>query len=482
MVGKKTKFKFKKRYVWIPAVIIIVLFITTGFQFEFIPVDAIESQNLLDDLNNLTDLFEIPFFDCDIVSECEDNFVETPPPITDIVYDCDIIQIPATDLFLQECPNIVLDPIENKTVIIDDMGTVTDPPPIVPPPEPIPLPPEPEPEPELFDVTITSIIFKTDNNGTRTESSTNTDVPILTQLSFFIEDTSNIDFDNGFLEQQLILNAPPNTQINVDADFDVLIANQTILPQPLTISISGTTDENGELIIDYVNPTGLKSKDFLFRFQEHVDKFPEIGTENIEFVLENVRATSGDFEFELESVIIYSFTIATDPNKIVILNEAGELARVFPTDDTLRIYSTPSTYTYVRTSRVYPYTRTYSACCYPAPAMGGGEVTHILQDGTEEIIAEFNSNGLLGCRAVFKQPLRCDSSTKVDIKIQRNEIYRIDFTSPTKASITFKTPLELKSYAFYCKGTSVTSSTSLGYCNFQQASVQKELADTLVVP
>ncbi len=62
MVGKKTKFKFKKRYVWIPAVIIIVLFITTGFQFEFIPVDAIESQNLLDDLNNLTDLFEIPFF------------------------------------------------------------------------------------------------------------------------------------------------------------------------------------------------------------------------------------------------------------------------------------------------------------------------------------------------------------------------------------------------------------------------------------
>jgi len=482
MVGKKNKFKFHKRYVWIPAVVIIVLFVATGFPFQFIPVDADANQNLLDEIINLSDLFEIPFV-CEIVEDCEDDFIPPPPPITDIVYDCDIIPIPTTDLFLQECPNIVFNPIENKTVIVDDDGTIQ-PDPIIPPPEPIPLPPEPEPEPELFEVTITSLIFKTDNNGTRTESSTNIDVPFFAPLlSFFVEDTSNIDFDNGFLEQQLILNAPPNTQISVDADFDVLIANQTILPQPLTISISGTTDENGELLIDYVNPTGLKSKDFLFRFQEHVDKFPISGTEDIEFVLKNVKATSGVFEFELESIAIYTLTIATDLNKIIIVDEAGDLARVFPTDDTLQIYST-SAQRYIA-KRCVPRrvcSPAYYVCCYSAPAMGGGKVTHILQDGSEMVIAEFDSNSVGGCRAIFKQPVRCDSFTKVNMKIQRDEIYRIDFTTPTKASITFKTPMEQKSYAFYCKGNSNTALTGLGYCNFLQASVQKELADTLVNP
>jgi hypothetical protein len=100
--------------------------------------------------------------------------------------------------------------------------------------------------------------------------------------------------------------------------------------------------------------------------------------------------------------------------------------------------------------------------------MGGGKITHILQDGSEMVLTDFNSNSQSS-----------SSITKVDIKIQRNEIYRIDFDSPTKVSITFKTPMEQDSYSFYCKGTSATSTTGLGYCNFLQSSVQQALADTL---
>jgi hypothetical protein len=66
--------------------------------------------------------------------------------------------------------------------------------------------------------------------------------------------------------------------------------------------------------------------------------------------------------------------------------------------------------------------------------------------------------------------------------IQRDEIYRLDIGSPTPVSITFKTPIEQTTYTFYCKGTSTTSTTGLGYCNFQQASFKQALADTLVTP
>ncbi len=432
--------------------VLVVLFITTGFPLQFIPINADAEQDLLDDINNNPPPdFEIPI-DCILVADCEDNFDDPTNPIDDILNDCDQIPIPNTELVLEECNDEVIDPIDNMTKTVGDDGTID----------------EPEPEPELFEVTISSIIFKTDNNGTKTESTTNFDIPL---FAFFVEDTSNLDFDNGFLEQQLILNAPPNTPINLQADFDVLIANQTVLPEPLTISIDGVTDQNGELLIDYENPLGLKSKDFLFSFADHIDKFPITGNENVEFVLSNVKVSSGTFEFELGSAVIYSITIARDPNQLIIEDEFGEKARIFPTDDTLRIYTARSSFTITPTCNPRRIcSKPYTACCYNAPAMGGGKVTHILQDGSEMVLADFQSN-----------LVSSSSITKVDIKIQRNEIYRIDFTSPTVASITFKTPIEQETYSFYCKGISTTAGDGKGYCNFLQPSVQQALADTLVM-
>jgi len=114
--------------------------------------------------------------------------------------------------------------------------------------------------------------------------------------------------------------------------------------------------------------------------------------------------------------------------------------------------------------------------------MGGGTLTHILEDGTVVLVAQFDANSVGGFRAVFKQRTTFDSFSKINDVIQRDEIYRFDIGSPTPASITFKTPIEKTSYIFYCKGTSATSTTGLGYCNFQQASFKQALADTLVTP
>lgn len=456
---------------------LVIVYLFTGFPITLIPVNADLQQDLLDDINNNPPPdFQIPI-NCILVQDCVDNFDEPSSPIDDILNDCDQTPIPNTEFVLEECNDEVFDPIDNMTKTIGDDGTVEDQPTMLPP---IMMPPEPEPE--LFDLSISSIIFKTDNNGTLTESTTNFAVPL---FAFFVEDTSNLDFDNGFIQQELVVNAPPNTPITLDADFDVLIGNQTILLEPLRISTSGMTDQNGELKIDYVNSAGLKSADYLFSFTMNLDKFPITGNEKVEFVIKNVRVTSGDFEFVLDSEVIYSIVVATDLNQLIIEDEFGKRLRIFPTDDTLRIYSTQSSFTVARNCvprRIC--SPAYTACCYVAPAMGGGTVTHILADGSEMVIANFNSNTVGGCVVIpfTGGKLNCTNSQKVNMQIQRNEIYRIDFTSPTVASITFKTPMEREAFTFYCKGISTTSTDGKGYCNFLQPSVQQALADTLVTP
>ena len=452
----------------IPIVVVgifIGLFLTTGFPFQFIQVEANlqNAQELLDDILNLPEEFQIPVYDCTIISEtgCEGD-VGTEPTVTIPINGDDGFPIPNTNVTIIDPIDEVI--IENMTVIVDDDGTVVD----------------PEPMPEPSDVSIISKFIKTDNNGTVTESTTNFAIPL---LAFFVEDTSNIDFDNGFIEQELILNAEPNTSITLNADFDVLIANQTILNEKLTISITGITDENGELKIDYVNPQGLKSVNFFFSFKDHIDKFQPTGTDNVEFVINNVSVSSGEFEYALESGVIYSIEIARDPNKIIITDESGGMKRIFPTDDVINVGSYANSYTYVKTTRTYPYRTTVTACCIPAPAMGGGEFTHILQDGTEEVLATFNANSGGSCvTAPFTHRTTCTQFAKIsNLKIQRDEIYRLDITSPTKASITFKTPIEQESYSFYCK-TSQSSGVQSLNCNFLSPTLQQKLADTLVSP
>ncbi len=439
------------------ASVFVVIFLFTGFPLNMIGVNA--EQGFLNEINDLPPELEIPT-DCIIPSDCVvGEFDDLPTPIEEIILDCSTTTpIPDTDLLLGECNNEVNDPISNMTIFVDPVtGTTVD----------------LEPEPELFDVTISSKVFKTDNFGQRTESKTNFDIPL---LAFFVEDTSDIDFDQGIIEQELIVNAPPNTSLRLSADFDILIGNQTILLEPLTIGGFGTTDENGELTVNYINQLGLRSNVFTFLFADHIDKFPITGTEKVDYVLSNVRVTSGLFEFELESVVIYSIVIARDPNQLIIVDELGERTRVFPTDDTLRIYSTTGKRWVERTCS---YRRScsggYYYCCYVAPAMGGGQFTHILPDGTEEVLATWDPNAVGFCRIFAFSGVFCDTFQKVNIKFQRDEIYRFDIGSPTKASITFKTPMEQANYIFYCKG----SSNPAGYCNFLQPSFQQNLRDTL---
>jgi len=434
--------------------VVIALYITTGFPLQFFPVSATDDQQLLDDINNLPPEFQLPIGDV---------IVEPTVPI-EVVLGDDQFPIPNTDVTIIDPLNEV--EINNMTVVVNPDGTIVD-------PEPMPVP---------FDVSISSVIFKTDNNGTRTQSTTNFDIPL---FAFFVEDTTNLDFDNGFIEQQLNLNAQPNTQITLDANFDVLIANQTILPEPLTISISGVTDQNGQLSIDYVNPVGLKSKDYFFSFADHIDKFNATATDKVEYVINNVRVSAGDFEYELESGVIYEITIARDPNRIIIIDESGGKSRIFPTDDVINVLSSANSYTFVRTSRTYPYTRTYTACCVEAPAMGGGTFTQILDDGTERFLASFPSNTAGSCfTAPFTGRVTCTGTNLIKISnllIQRDETYKLVIGSPTPATLIFKTPIEQKSYSFFCK-TSLSSGLRALSCNFLSPTFQQELADTLVTP
>jgi hypothetical protein len=114
--------------------------------------------------------------------------------------------------------------------------------------------------------------------------------------------------------------------------------------------------------------------------------------------------------------------------------------------------------------------------CLEAPAMGGGTLTHIKRDGTAEGLAPTfpaNSAGTgTGGQSCSQIPI------KLDIKLQRNEIYKIDFSNPA-GSVTFKTPKDKPvAYQFYCQNSG-TAGALTKYCNYTDKAVTDPLTASL---
>jgi len=329
--------------------------------------------------------------------------------------------------------------------------------------------PAPPQSPEAIPMQIVSRVIKTDNNGTVTESKTNTDIPIL--LSFFVEDTTNNDFDNGFLEQELSLKTNPNVMVIGEAKFNIFIDKIPVLETPIKLTVEGISDSNGEIDLNFSPTSAIISKSYVFSIKNNAEKFTPTGVSKVETVLLDISIKANEQNFVLTNSTIYSLDIARDPNKILIKNEAGGFSRVFPMDDGLGIGSSVST---VTTS--YCFSRTFYTCiqyssytsCTQAPAMGGGTITHIKKDGTSEIINTFGASSA-GAMNPNNQQSGCGGVTKVSMIIQRDEIYKIDFQNPI-GSVKFKTPMEKKDYYFYC---------NYSYCNYNDKTVIEQLTASL---
>ncbi len=200
--------------------------------------------------------------------------------------------------------------------------------------EPAPIPPT---------IQIVSNVTKIANNGERFSSSTSFDVPL--RLELFVEDTTNIDFDQGFIENQLFIKTDPNLNIELNGLFNIMIDNQTILTNPVPINVQGISDQDGMIVIDFISPTGIPSEIFLFQFADNIDKFDTQGITKIEYELTAVTVDVNEFSYELDSGTIFSMDIFRDPNLILISNEVGGELRVFPSDDRVRLCSSAGKYT-----------------------------------------------------------------------------------------------------------------------------------------
>ena len=318
-------------------------------------------------------------------------------------------------------------------------------------------------EPPTPKVKLLTNVVKIDATLNRFNSTTTTDVPA---LSFFVEDTTNIDFTNGFIEIKMEIETFPNSIVNGIGDFDLFVGDQSIFSQPIKAEVSGTTDENGRQTLFFISPSGARSEIFTFSFENEADKFPTMGVTAIIFKANQFDITvDTDNEFRLGDNTLFAMTVATNPNEVIIMDEQGELVRAFPTDDRFIIrsstisfsarapctlsgaYGAGCTSNYCRTYDVPPSTRCegsrlYTAGTVPAPAITG---IILFENGVFVKSILGGTNGI-----VFDEMLTRDTN------------YTITIADPS-VTFDFTTPKSQKNYDFKCWGKTIGQYGISGY-------------------
>jgi hypothetical protein len=344
---------------------------------------------------------------------------------------------------------VIEDPIEPEleSIIIEEEVIDVDPITIEPIIE------EPPPDPPT--VEIVSNVTKIANNGERFTSSTSFNIPL--RLELFVEDTTNIDFDQGFIENQLFLKTDAGLNVDLTGFFDILIENQTILTQPVPINVQGISDQDGMIAINFLSPTGISSEIFLFQFADHIDKFQTQGITKIEYKLLTITASIDEFNYGLDFETIFSMDIFRDPNLITITDEEGGIVRALPEDDNVRLCSTQGSYVYktcsVRSVRFG--CQTYRSTTYPISAPTVGAWTFLKQDKISDLFIPIDSG------------LQFSTSCPLNVNVQRDEVYRLQILTPNAGNIIWKTDIEQRNFLFSCiNGRDPTTGTLIPSCNY----------------
>lgn len=181
-------------------------------------------------------------------------------------------------------------------------------------------------------------VVKIDANNNRFNSTVITAVPA---LSFFVEQGTNVDFTNGFIEFGLDIETFTDTNVVGTGSIEILISNQTI--QQADIKISDLVVTEGIANVLFVGPTGATSETILFSFATNMDKFPTQGLTPIEFKIVDLQINRDTQDYAISNTVIFTMEIATDVDEIIIEDQQGELIRVYPTDDRFIIRSSTIT-------------------------------------------------------------------------------------------------------------------------------------------
>ena len=215
--------------------------------------------------------------------------------------------------------------------------------------------------PSSSTLNLLTTITKIDSAGNSEIIETRFAVP---QLSFFVEDISNIDYSTGFIETGLALSSqfPEENfvgtgvveylirEITTDQAGNQLL-RETIL-ETSQVSVTGTSDTEGLIPIFFVSSSGATSALFTFSFAEHFSAFENEKVRDLIIKIKNLDVTTDLLstlpdtipnEFSITEFDLFKMSIARDDDSVVITDEAGILTRVYPTDSRFILTSIPST-------------------------------------------------------------------------------------------------------------------------------------------
>lgn len=284
-------------------------------------------------------------------------------------------------------------------------------------------------------ISLISEISKTDSTGFTTIVSESFNVQA---LSFFVEDESDRDFENGRLVIKLkAKSSEPTDFIEGTSTLDILIGNQTIFPEQIPMTVSAVSGTNGTNM-KFISQTGIESDSFTFSFADHLNSFPFQGVTEIEVKVNDLSLTlNSSEEFGATSLNVFSMNIATDPDLIVVTNEQGETQRIYPSDIGFAYHNTG---------------------LFSLDSSGSGQCRgyNTRDSGTIEI---FDSENVLLESGRLKVGNTYTSEcgrffNAISLTLDRNTEYRLVHSGDTDTTanfdITFETPKSQKNFSLRC--------------------------------
>jgi len=191
---------------------------------------------------------------------------------------------------------------------------------------------------EIIDLKAT--ITKINSQGNKTIITKTFEIP---QLAF-LADPTDFDFKDGFLELQLEINTKRTLSITSSGLFDVFLNGKSVFIEPVEIIANGVTNENGELPIEFLSPTGIPSPLYTFNFGINFDKFNNEFINPLELRLLNLDVNQNEEMFSITNQTIITLDILRDDIKLIIEDEkTGETLRVFPTDSRIIVNTVAKT-------------------------------------------------------------------------------------------------------------------------------------------
>jgi len=328
----------------------------------FLPASAYDIENFpsidqATELNNaqLREQAEAVFLENPCPDITNEEFVNAAPELPD---ECNQQEKEAKDILDMQTP------IDNSTLPTNH--TSTD-----PPPEQL-CDIDPDSilcqilNPSTSTLNLLTTITKIDSAGNSEIIETSFAVP---QLSFFVEDISNIDYSTGFIETGLALSSNFQEENFVGTGEMNYLVRETIIDlsgnqlvkenilETAQISVTGISDTENLIPIFFVSSSGATSPLFTFSFAEHFSAFENEKVTDLIIKIKNLDVTTeATFscipedpcviptnEFSITEFDIFKMAIARDDEAIIITDEEGILTRVYPTDSRFVLTSIPST-------------------------------------------------------------------------------------------------------------------------------------------